>query len=267
MEAINLIPVFITGLLGSVHCVGMCGGVVAAFSSAPGTQRRRFPVAVVSSLASAPAALMADGMARATRVLAYNTGRITSYCVAGAMAGGLAGGVGSLSDFSGFQIGAAWLVNLMLVALGLYLMQWWRGIAYLENIGQGLWRRLMPLIKHLTPLDSTMKVTLLGALWGWLPCGMVYSMLLTAMFSGSAVSGALVMLAFGLGTLPTLLAMGLLGTQIQRFAQRRPVRLAAGVLVLGFGILGLVRTTHLAHLPSGWFDAICVSPTLAAGAQ
>ena len=116
MEAINLIPVFITGLLGSVHCVGMCGGVVAAFSSAPGTQRRRFPVAVVSSLASAPAALMADGMARATRVLAYNTGRITSYCVAGAMAGGLAGGVGSLSDFSGFQIGAAWLVNLMLVA-------------------------------------------------------------------------------------------------------------------------------------------------------
>jgi hypothetical protein len=262
------------GLLGSVHCVGMCGGVVAAFSSAPG---RRFPVAVVSSLAPAaastltstrvPAGLMAGGVERATRVLAYNTGRIASYCVAGAMAGGLAGGVGKLADFADFQIGAAWLVNLMLVALGLYLMQCWRGIAYLEGVGQGLWRRVMPLIKHLTPLDSTLKITLLGALWGWLPCGMVYSMLITAMFSGSAVSGALVMLAFGLGTLPTLLTMGLLGAAIKRFAQRRPVRLAAGVLVLGFGIFGLVRTTHLAQMPAGWFDALCVRPALAAGAQ
>jgi len=83
-----------------------------------------------------------------------------------------------------------WLVNLMLMALGLYLMNAWRSLAHLENLGRTAWRRIAPLTARLLPLDSPAKLVAMGALWGYLPCGMVYSVLLTAMLSGSALSGA-----------------------------------------------------------------------------
>lgn len=241
------------GLLGSAHCVGMCGGIVGAFSlaSAPA---RRFPVAVVAGADAAPI----NALDRTLRVLSYNFGRIASYAVAGAMAGGLANGARALSGVSFVQIGGYWLANLMLVALGLYLMDAWRGLAQLEEAGQTLWRRIQPLTKYLLPLDSPLKMLALGGLWGWLPCGMVYSVLLTAMLTGSALSGATVMLAFGLGTLPTLLAMGLLGAQLKTWMQRRPVRVFSGLIVLGFGVLGLVRAAN--GLPMSWLDAMCITP-------
>ena len=241
------------GLLGSVHCIGMCGGIVTAFTMAA---PRPFPVAVVAAPGAArPQSFAFDGT---LRVLAYNTGRISSYVLAGALAGGLAGGARSLAGVSVVQLGAYWLANLMLVALGLYLMDVWRGIARLEALGQGLWRRLQPLMKMLMPLDSPAKLLAAGSLWGWLPCGMVYSMLLTAMLSGSAASGASVMLAFGLGTLPMLLTLGMLGVRVKSWLQLRQVRLVSGMIVLGFGVLGLVRAADGA--PSSWLDALCITP-------
>jgi sulfite exporter TauE/SafE len=100
----------------------------------------------------------------------------------------------------------------------------------------------------------------MGALWGWLPCGMVYSVLLTAMMAGSALSGAAVMLAFGLGTLPMLLSMGMLGAQLRGWIQRRPVRVASGLVVLGFGLLGMARAAG--GISHGWIDALCVGGAL-----
>jgi sulfite exporter TauE/SafE len=249
MNAISLFPVFMVGLLGSVHCAGMCGGIVSAFSMAPQVPRRPFPVPVATA-----GALSFD---IPLRVLAYNSGRIGSYMAAGALAGGLAGGALALTGLGAFQAGAYWLANLMLVALGLYLMDVWRGLARLEGAGRALWRRVSPLMKHLIPLDTPFKMFAVGALWGWLPCGMVYSMLLTAMLSGSAWGGAGVMLAFGLGTLPMLLTMGLFGAQVRSAMQRRSVRLVAGMVVLVFGLLGLVRAS--AGLPASWLDAFCIS--------
>ena len=99
-----------------------------------------------------------------------------------------------------------------------------------------------------------------GALWGWLPCGMVYSVLVTAMLSGAATRGALVMLAFGLGTLPMLLGLGLAGARLRGLLRVRGVRLACGALVLGFGLLGLARAAG--GLPAGW-AAVCLTPGLA----
>lgn len=255
MSGLSLLPIFVIGLLGSVHCVGMCGGIVAAFSLAPA---RKFPVAVVAGRMVGAGAL--DG---ALRVVSYNLGRIGSYAVAGALAGGIAGGARALAGVSAMQAGGYWLANLMLVALGLYLMDAWRGLARLEAAGQTIWRRVQPLTKYLLPLDSPLKMLALGGLWGWLPCGMVYSMLLTALLTGSALSGAVVMLMFGLGTLPVLLTMGMCGTQLRSWTQRRPVRLISGLIVLGFGLLGLMRAAH--GLPMNWFDALCVAP-IAAGA-
>ncbi|MES2537080.1 MAG: sulfite exporter TauE/SafE family protein [Pseudomonadota bacterium] len=253
MDGINLVPVFLVGLLGSVHCIGMCGGIVAAFSAAPAPQRN-FPVAVAAY--RAPALGAVDG---ALRVLSYNTGRIASYVMAGAIAGGIAGGARALTGISTLQVGGYWLANLMLVALGLYLMDVWRGLARLEAAGHVVWRHIAPLMKPLLPMDSPLKALALGGIWGWLPCGMVYSVLLTAIMSGSALSGAAVMLAFGLGTLPMLLAMGLLGTHMKGWARRRSVRVAGGLLVLAFGIAGLARTWH--GLSLGWLEMLCLTPS------
>ena len=245
MQGINLLPVFLIGLFGSVHCAGMCGGIVSAFSMAAPTQRA-FPVAVATrTSAQAP-----------VRVLSYNAGRIASYMLAGALAGGLANGARALGGIGALQAGGFLLANLLLVALGLHLMDAWRGLAHVEVLGGGVWRRLKPLGARLLPIDGPAKLFGLGALWGWLPCGMVYSVLVTAMLSGSATAGASVMLAFGLGTLPMLATLGLAGARLRAAMQRRAVRIGAGLLVLGFGMLGLARA--LGGSQAHWLDLFCI---------
>ncbi|RQO36378.1 cytochrome biogenesis protein [Herminiimonas sp. KBW02] len=252
MSSVALIPIFMLGLLGSLHCIGMCGGIVSAFSAASGP-RRPFPAVVVTI-----PTVRHQALTDATQVLAYNAGRIGSYAVAGAIVGGLAGGVHSLTNIAALQVGGYWLANLMLVALGLYLMDVWRGLARLEAWGQVLWSRLRPLMQPLLPMDKVGKAFALGGIWGWLPCGMVYSVLLTAMFSGSALSGASVMLAFGLGTLPALLGLGMLGSRLRELAQQRSVRIACGLIVLAFGVLGLLRAGGV--VANGWLDILCLTP-------
>jgi sulfite exporter TauE/SafE len=245
-----LLPPFLVGLAGSVHCVGMCGGIVGALSAAtpvPAPPRAAAVIPIRPLAAAVPAA----------RVLAYNGGRIASYMVAGAVAGSLAGGAARLTQLASLQLIFYWMANLMLVALGLYLMDAWHGLLRLEAAGQKAWRRLLPLLKLLLPMDSAPKALALGALWGWLPCGMVYSVLLTALMSGSAASGAAVMLAFGLGTLPMLFGLGMAGASLRRHAQRPALRRGAGLLVLGFGMLGLARASLGVSL--GWLDALCLT--------
>ncbi|MGK5058535.1 sulfite exporter TauE/SafE family protein [Janthinobacterium sp. LB2P49] len=249
MNALSLLPLFMVGLAGSVHCIGMCGGIVGALSLSGGAPAA--PVRPVISIAVARPAPHTNVL----RVLAYNGGRIVSYMLAGALAGSLAGA--GMLHLASLQVAGYWLANLMLVALGLYLMDAWRGLAHLEAAGNIVWRRVRPLLKPLMPMDTPFKALAVGGLWGWVPCGMVYSALLTAMMQGSALNGAAAMAAFGLGTLPTLLGMGLLGTRLRAQMQRRPVRIASGLLVLSFGLLGLLRAANGVSL--GWLDALCVT--------
>ena len=249
MNALSRLPLFMVGLAGSGHCIGMCGGIVGALSLSGGAPAA--PVRPVISIAVARPALQSNVL----RVLAYNGGRIGSYMLAGAVAGSLAGA--GMLHLASLQVAGYWLANLMLVALGLYLMDAWRGLAHLEAAGNVVWRRVRPLLKPLMPMDTPFKALAVGGLWGWVPCGMVYSALLTAMMQGSALNGAAAMGAFGLGTLPTLLGMGLLGTRLRAQMQRRPVRIASGLLVLGFGLLGLLRAANGVSL--GWLDALCVT--------
>jgi len=251
MNALQLLPVMVVGLAGSVHCIGMCGGIVGALSvSGAPLPRNVIPIAAIAQHSALP------------RVLSYNAGRIASYMAAGALAGGLAGGAHSIAGLAGLQLGFYWLANLMLVALGLYLMDAWRGLAVLEQGGRVLWRRAQPVIapmmKSLMPATHPHQAFALGLLWGWLPCGMVYSVLLTAMLSGSASDGAAVMLAFGLGTLPMLTGLGLIGARLQRTLQQRRVRIACGLLVLAFGVLGLARAAG--GIAPDWMDTLCLTP-------
>ena len=190
--------------------------------------------------------------------MAFNAGRISSYMIAGALAASLAGSLRTLTQIASLQTAGYWAANLMLIALGASLMNLWHGLSRLEAVGQLLWRRLQPLMKHLLPVTTLWQAAALGGLWGWVPCGMVYSVLMTAMLTGSATQGALVMGAFGLGTLPLLVSMGLLGTTLQPLLRKPFVRVLAGSLVLAFGVLGLVRVaTGMSH---GWLDAVCISP-------
>ena len=291
MTSINLLPVFLTGLIGSVHCVGMCGGIVSAFSMASrklsetGTKKQRvFSLRLVSANQSGDlnrmglessegatttvTATHASAFDYATRAISYNGGRISSYMLAGVFAGSVGSGLLSLfalSTLTSLQNGFYWMANFVLLAIGLYMMDIWRGISKLELLGQSVWRRISPLTRRLLPLDSNSKAFAMGALWGWLPCGMVYSILFTAMLSGSAYSGAMVMLAFGLGTLPTLLLMAAvgstLGAKLKSDLQNKKWRLFAGLLLCMFGLLGLFRAFS-GH--SGqhvlWLDTFCINP-------
>jgi sulfite exporter TauE/SafE len=242
----SLIPLFVVGVAGSVHCAAMCGGIVSALSLAP-ARVAKFPV---------PVRAAGSMTASFTNIAAYNAGRIASYSLAGALAGGAAGSARSLAGLPALQNGGFWLANLMLVALGLYLMDAWRGLAWLEQGGRGLWHHVQPVLRRVGTPDTPAKMVATGFLWGWLPCGMVYSALVTAMLSGSAANGAALMCAFGLGTLPMLAGLGAAGARLRTMIARRPVRVASGVVVLGFGLLGIARAAG--GLPQSWLHAICI---------
>ena len=250
MTDLHLFSVFLIGLLGSVHCVGMCGGIVTALSMSSR------PKTVIPILAAAGGSAMPAAGSSFALTLSYNAGRISSYMMAGAIAGGAAGGAASLAASSAWQAGAYWIANLLLVGFGLYLMNAWAGFARIEKIGAFIWRRLAPFTRSLLPIDSPQKALASGMVWGWLPCGMVYTALMMAMLSGSAASGAAMMLAFGLGTLPALLSMGMLGARLQGWIRQRSVRVASGLVVLSFGLIGLWRA-YGGALPH-WADLFCV---------
>lgn len=201
----------ILGLLGGAHCLGMCGGLMGALTLAiPPEQRGR----------------------RLRLLLAYNLGRILSYACAGLLLGLAGWAVASSPAALGLRVVAA----LLLIAMGLYLAGWWSGLTRIEALGRGLWRHIQPIASRLLPVSSLPRALLLGALWGWLPCGLVYSTLLWAASQGNAGYSAALMLAFGVGTWPVLLATGLAAERVNILLKRRSVRVAGGVLVMLFGI-------------------------------
>lgn len=230
------IAAFAVGLLSGVHCAGMCGGIVAAFSS-----RRVIP------LRQAGAAALAPATGEWARQTALSAGRITSYAAAGALAG-LAGSVGFyMAGVLAAQTVLYVLANLMLVLIGVQLAGMGAALAPLESIGAPLWRLVQPLAARLLPVDTLARAFAAGALWGWLPCGLVYGVLASAVLAGTPQGGALTMLAFGLGTLPNLLAAGVAAARVRTAAANPKVRIAAGALVLGFGVFGLAHSAGLAE--------------------
>ena len=126
--------------------------------------------------------------------------------------------------------------GLLLIAMGLYLAGWWSGLTRIEAVGRHLWRHLQPLASRLMPVSTLPRALLLGAVWGWLPCGLVYSTLLWASSQGSPTDSALLMLAFGLGTWPVLLATGMAAERLTALLRRRGVRVTGGLLVILFGL-------------------------------
>ncbi|NCA70174.1 MAG: sulfite exporter TauE/SafE family protein [Sphingobacteriia bacterium] len=209
---------FVVGLLGGVHCLSMCGGLVGTLTMGLGPRIRQDP------------ALMLPYQ------ILYNLARIAGYATAGALFGGLGAVLLQLDAYQVVQRILYGVAGVVMLLLGLYLGGWWRLIAGLERLGVLLWRRIEPLGRRFLPVRGPLQAAALGYLWAWIPCGLVYSVLITAVATGSPVKGALVMLAFGVGTLPNLIGIGLLAGAAARIAERAWVRQVAGLLVMGFGI-------------------------------
>jgi sulfite exporter TauE/SafE len=228
-----LTTAFLVGIAGGVHCVAMCGGIVAALQAGePQAARPGRPV---------------------LRQLGYSLGRMGTYAGAGATAGGL-GSLGLLqSKILPVQLVLLVLANALIILLGLYLAGLGSSVLALERAGGTIWRAVRGLGARLGPAQSFPGAVAVGAVWGFLPCGLVYSVLATSLAAGSAGKGALVMAAFGLGTLPNLLGAGLAAGALARLASSRRLRLAAGLAVVALGVLGLWRVPGLPeHLRRGF---------------
>jgi len=210
----SLASAFILGLFSTVHCVGMCGGIIGALSlSLPDDirQRRQRHVFFISL---------------------YNLGRILSYSFAGLVVGYIGAEAAAYTDMSGGPSILRYTGVVLMIAIGLYLAGWLPQLSKVERIGVPLWKLLEPIGRKLVPVTTMPRALLYGLVWGWLPCGMVYFVLVWALTSGSATQGALTMAAFGLGTLPSLLAAGLAVSSLKRFTQMKTVRQVVGVLVI-----------------------------------
>ncbi len=206
-----LLSALVLGLLGGGHCLGMCGGLMGALTLAiPPEQRGK----------------------RLRLLLAYNLGRILSYALAGLLIGLAGWAVANSPAALALRVIAA----LLLIGMGLYLAGWWSGLTRVEALGRGLWRHIQPYASRLMPVTSLPRALLLGALWGWLPCGLVYSTLLWSASQGDAFDSALLMLAFGLGTWPVLLATGLAAERLTTLLRRHGIRVIGGVMVILFGL-------------------------------
>ena len=217
-DPITLTSAFLLGLFSTLHCVGMCGGIIGALSLSLPIETRNNKPKLFSF------------------VLTYNIGRILSYTAAGLIAGWVGT---SVLQSVGLDQGHAILRSIgviMMVAIGLYLTGWLPQLASVEKIGIPIWKQLEPIGRKLVPVASLPKALAYGLVWGWLPCGLVYFVLIWALTAGDAISGALTMLAFGLGTLPTLITAGFMTSWITRFAHSTRARQIVGLLIIAMAI-------------------------------
>ncbi len=210
------------GLFGSVHCLGMCGGIAAT-------------VGVLGR---------DSGSAGVIRLLTYSLGRIASYCLAGALVG-LLGGAFSMGPLA---VTLRLFAALLLVAMGLYVGGWWQGVAILERLGLPLWRRVEPLAQSWISRAKLPAALWAGVLWGWLPCGLVYSTLVWAGATGGVGNAVLLMALFGAGTLPSMITAGMFARQFRRLLVATWPRRISGALIVLFGLATLLNL--LRHLSS-----------------
>jgi sulfite exporter TauE/SafE len=231
-DAISLSAAFVAGIAGSAHCFAMCGSLAGAFG-----MRAR--------------AVGADASGAFGNALSYHVGRLSGYTLAGAICGLLGATLQAVLNLA--RIGS-WLriaSGALLLLIALRMLSPWNPLRWLETLGAKFWRGLQPLTQKTGTLNGRAQAIALGFLWGWLPCGLVYSMLLFAALSGNALHGGAILLAFGLGTLPAMLTSTVLASQVQNLLRNRWPRLASGILLLLLGAwmiwISLPAAEHVHH--------------------
>lgn len=214
--AIGLSAAFVAGVAGSAHCFAMCGGLAGALG-----MRARVT-------ATSPGAAFGNA-------LSYHIGRLGGYAMAGAICGLIGATLQAVLDLARIGVTLRIASGVLLILIALRILSPWNPLRWLETFGARFWRRLQPFTLGTGNLTGHTRAIALGFLWGWLPCGLVYSMLLFAALGGDAFNGAAILLAFGLGTLPSMLTSSVLASQMQGFLKSRWPRFASGALLLWFG--------------------------------
>lgn len=228
-DTVSYGAVFLIGLLGGAHCIGMCGGIINALSFAIPTDKRN---SVNLNLI----------------LLSYNLGRISSYTFIGVLVGAL--GWMAQEALGPVSFVMRIIAGVLLISMGLYLTGWWTGLRKVEELGGYLWRYIEPVGKKHMPVNGPGEAFVLGAIWGWLPCGMVYSVLTLAAVADNGWNAGLLMLCFGLGTLPVMFITGRFAQMTKIFLQTSVFRSVAGVLILLFGLWTIVGVTHFSETHS-----------------
>ncbi|HEV8332749.1 MAG TPA: sulfite exporter TauE/SafE family protein [Steroidobacteraceae bacterium] len=229
---ITLSAAFMAGIAGSAHCVVMCGGLAGALS-----MRNRVATSPVRN-AWGDASL-------------YHVGRLGGYAMGGALFGLFGASLQSIVNLPMLATTARVVAGLLVVLAGVKVLFGLNGLAWIERLGARFWRLVQPIARGAASSSNSGRSLLLGLLWGWLPCGLVYSVLLLAALSGSGLRGAGTMLAFGAGTLPAMLSGSVLGGTVSRWLAVRRRRQLGGMALLLFGVwlawAAIPTAEHAAH--------------------
>jgi len=216
----------IAGSVSAVHCVGMCSGIAGALS------------------ASLPPYIRNNRRDLITYIAFYNFGRILSYALAGFVVGIFSEVVFHFLNNEVIQWIAKLLAMSVLLIIGLHLLGVFQRFSALEGYGRMVWRHLQPYGQKLLPVTNVKQAFLFGMVWGWLPCGLVYTMLMWTMASGGPMQGAATMFAFGVGTFPTLLLAGVLSSWIFKGNTLKIIRRVSGAIMILFAIGALLVPAH-----------------------
>ena len=220
MEHANYFSAILLGLLGAGHCLAMCGGIISTLS--------------VSTQAK-------NNASNWQYILLYQFGRILSYSLFGGVAGWLGLQLSLSISFPFLKL----LSGVLLILMALYISNLWLGLTYFEKAGKLIWKQISPLTKHLLPVTSPMRAFFLGSLWGWLPCGLVYTALGYALSLGDGISAATFMFTFGVGTLPATILAGGASLSLKVFLNRSWFRFSGALILFLMGIYSLYTTVFV----------------------
>ncbi len=232
LAALSIGAAFLAGLSGSAHCFGMCGGMAGALGM------------------HARSVARGSGNVIATAAL-YQFGRIAGYAALGALFGVLGMALSMALNVNRIADVMRVISGALLILIGLRILLQFNALAALERLGSRIWRHLQPLAARAASGNGVARPLLLGLLWGWLPCGLVYSMLMVSAISGGAIAGAAIMIAFGLGTLPAMLTSTVAAAQVQRLLANRNAKFFSGAVLVIFGAWmlasSLIMVGHVHH--------------------
>ena len=223
---------FLIGLVSTLHCLGMCGGIMGALSL------------------SLPAEVRNNRFYLVSFVSLFNVGRIVSYMAAGMVAAAFGVEILKAIGLENAHEILRYVGVVFMVAIGFYLAGWFPQLARVERIGHPVWKRLEPFARKMMPINTPWRALFYGMAWGWLPCGLVYVVLLMTVTAGSSIQGANMMLAFGLGTLPTMLSAGIMTTWVRRMANSQATRQVIGLIIVVSALASLfigVGDVHSHH--------------------
>jgi uncharacterized protein len=228
---------FVMGLATSLHCIGMCGSIMGTLT-----------------LSLSPA-IRNNKKRLIPFIFNYNFGRITTYTLAGAIAGIVESFIPApFTEINGYRV-LQLFTALIMAGAGLYIAGWLPHFAYVEKIGIGFWRKIEPLGRRLLPVKDQTQAFLFGIVWGWLPCGLVYTALALALTTGDIAKSALTMFSFGLGTLPAVMGIGIMTNALARLSRMQRIKQLVGLFMIALALLAAlpwlnpmaIITTHTNH--------------------